>query len=49
MVFGVIWRKTGKKKEGEKIPNPEMPVEYERKNIPYDFTKDCIAVMKIYE
>lgn len=23
MVFGEIWRKTGKKKEGEKIPNPE--------------------------
>ena len=49
MVFGVIWRKTGKKKAGENIPNPEMPVEYERKNIPYDFTEDCIAVMKIYE
>ena len=49
MVFGVNWRKTGKKKEGENIPNPEMPVEYERKNIPYDFTEDCIAVMKIYE
>ena len=24
-------------------------MEYERKNIPYDFTEDCIAVMKIYE
>lgn len=43
-----MWRKT-RKKEGEKIPNPEKPVEYERKNIPYNFTEDCIAVMKIYE
>ena len=31
MVLGVIWRKTGKRKEGERIPKPGTQVEYKGK------------------
>lgn len=31
MIFGVIWRKTGKRKEGEIIPRPGARVEYKGK------------------
>lgn len=31
MTLGAIWRKTGKRKEGEKIPKPGTQVEYKGK------------------
>ena len=59
MVLGVIWRKTGKRKEGEKIPKPGTQVEYKGKkyvslkelskdiNVPYELKRTVTMISDI--